>query len=1677
MATPMIQEVKVVSSGVDTLVYQLSNVEKRLRGINETANNSLGMRKILSELQSQHHTLKAMAADVKTSADKLVSIDQRASTVLQNATRQAQALSSAASVMNVRLSEANTNLTKMQSAGVRWTSDMGRATSGLTRVADTTQKVATATQRSAAEHAKVANRTRNVNQHLQGTLSLSNNLHGVWRGMSASAGMIWLSWGNTLGMIAGLGPSIAALKSISANRELGWQMALVGAAAEEGDARVKELTRTLLDMGGGQYTQGPLQMAEALRVLAQAGLKTQESMALLPSVLNMALVAGTTDEQAALFATGLRSAFSLQDPTALKAGMDQTAMAANVSQTSIEQMMMSMTQASAAANKFGLSVADTSTALALLARVNITGSSAGTAVRNLLTDLAGRTEKSRKALEALGLSAYDASGMVKPFTQIIAELQEKFRGMDDKSKQLWMRSFLDERGMRAADVLLNTTTEEFRKLHQEILRGAENMGYTNVQAARLGDTAEGSFRKMKAAWESTFAVVGGQTEGPYKGILVSLTNLANRPDVVNGLTGTANGLIGIATAGVSVLSALSPLTPLLVSLGASATTVVALKGAGSLWTWSKAALAATEAGMKYTRSLSLISTLTSSTTPKLTATTVAARSMWAAFASNPLGWAVAGAAALAGVYTYMKMSADKANEFAVAVKGLRSDLAAVSTEVYKAFNTEGAGHRMDVKLGIDSETGKHFDTEYQALLSGVQNKTALSYQQTTEAVAQNLARINQVTQDEITKLSASTEQTLAQTGQKRIEQELMIRDRKQTLLMDQLTNLDKMLASQKTLSEKDRNLRMALEKDVYDNAIKLMNLRTQYAVQKLREIRAEAIATAGFFDRLTDPNKRLDPGVQTQMEDAERAWRAGTATPQQRAFYERRQELMMSGVSPEQAGKQAGQEKFGLSVAPTAVRDATSFFEMLRRNGKTLESWALEDPANRLSAMEALQQSMVQDYNNRLAEVSRLQRQGATTNTNQVNRFGTTRPQNNELAVKQAELERTRRDMQTLLPQLAQGITAVYRQKGSEVHAGTARPQVEVTGNNLGTPPSSRSGGHKRVPTYSGVSADRLVEQDLKRQLANVEFQIAEKARQQGVISEDDPLFKQQMSLAQQLNRTVLSQSVEGLRVQIREAEAIVNNAEASAADKEEARKRLSLLQAEMTRKLTEQTATTMRAALPTTNRGLKIQRPKDAEAQGPAHPGTYAAAQLAQRTFGNQLVNFGAFRDRYHIGHTSKHNEGLAFDFTPAHNLSRAQKEAMAERMRQELRAIGLTDNEFKVQFEWAGKRNGNGTKSTADHIHTQLNSVAAAQKMQQLAQNPQTRLAASGDVSGEANYVNKALDSQRKYAEEAIKYQSTLAAEQLGYDQKRLEMEIQLGVYSEERSRELQTQFEIRKLEVEKARELKILEARGVTDDPNNDQDLYSVTARRYDEKISLVKEQMENQIRLQRDWKMGLQRSYNEIVANSFNYAKFASSQMDSVVGHMTSAFENLALTGKFRFREMTVSILQDLSKIYMRMAVMKLVNYVGSYIFGGSGVSTAGGSVGGMLATAAHGRVFNSSGLVAFARGGVVNSPTYFGFNGGRGLMGEQGSEAVMPLTRTANGNLGVQVQGMGGGTVVNAPVSVSVTVNSDGSKESSVNANEAKQLGEAIRNTVVEQVTKMLRPGEMINNAIRNGGVA
>lgn len=50
------------------------------------------------------------------------------------------------------------------------------------------------------------------------------------------------------------------------------------------------------------------------------------------------------------------------------------------------------------------------------------------------------------------------------------------------------------------------------------------------------------------------------------------------------------------------------------------------------------------------------------------------------------------------------------------------------------------------------------------------------------------------------------------------------------------------------------------------------------------------------------------------------------------------------------------------------------------------------------------------------------------------------------------------------------------------------------------------------------------------------------------------------------------------------------------------------------------------------------------------------------------------------------------------------------------------------------------------------------------------------------------------------------------------------------------------------------------------------------------------------------------------------------------------------------------------------------------------------------------------VMPFAKGGVVAQPTGFAMRNGRGLMGEAGPEAIMPLARGPDGRLGVQASG-------------------------------------------------------------------
>lgn len=127
-------------------------------------------------------------------------------------------------------------------------------------------------------------------------------------------------------------------------------------------------------------------------------------------------------------------------------------------------------------------------------------------------------------------------------------------------------------------------------------------------------------------------------------------------------------------------------------------------------------------------------------------------------------------------------------------------------------------------------------------------------------------------------------------------------------------------------------------------------------------------------------------------------------------------------------------------------------------------------------------------------------------------------------------------------------------------------------------------------------------------------------------------------------------------------------------------------------------------------------------------------------------------------------------------------------------------------------------------------------------------------------------------------------------------------------------------------------------------------------------------------------------------------------------LEDSFLEFIKTGQFNFEKFTQSILDDLTRIIIRAAIIRpLAQGILDFSLTPSATQSyqTQGSANQLGVAAANGAAF-SGGFQAFANGGIVSSPTMFGYGTGRkGLMGEAGSEAILPLTRGSNGKLGVQ----------------------------------------------------------------------
>ncbi|SEN35512.1 phage tail tape measure protein, lambda family [Gemmobacter aquatilis] len=132
-----------------------------------------------------------------------------------------------------------------------------------------------------------------------------------------------------------------------------------------------------------------------------------------------------------------------------------------------------------------------------------------------------------------------------------------------------------------------------------------------------------------------------------------------------------------------------------------------------------------------------------------------------------------------------------------------------------------------------------------------------------------------------------------------------------------------------------------------------------------------------------------------------------------------------------------------------------------------------------------------------------------------------------------------------------------------------------------------------------------------------------------------------------------------------------------------------------------------------------------------------------------------------------------------------------------------------------------------------------------------------------------------------------------------------------------------------------------------------------------------------------------------------------------GGLRRAFDGLVFDGA-RLSDVLKSVAQSMVSTLYGVAMKPVQNALGGLV--AEGIN---GLLGGMAF--AKGGAFSQGRVMPFAKGGVVSQPVRFPMRGATGLMGEAGPEAIMPLTRGADGRLGVQAAG--GGRPVNIVMNI------------------------------------------------------
>lgn len=328
--------------------------------------------------------------------------------------------------------------------------------------------------------------------------------------------------GSTMATTAVMAAPLVGMLSKAADFEA--VMSKVKAITVSDDKAMQQLTATARELGEKTMFSAT-QAGEAMTYLGMAGWNSQQIMAGMPGLLNLAAASGTDLARTADIVSDDLTAFGLG---AEHAGhmADVFAKTSTKTNTNVEMLGETMKYAAPVAHAFGASLEETAALTGIMANSGIKASAAGTALRSGFLRLAGTSAKSTKAIEEMGLSlseataqqeearaalaslgiAMDDTNGPRKMGAIVRDLADKTKDMSKEQRLATLATIFGTNAASAWVAVIDQGPDALDQLTKEL----ENSdGAAAAMAETMQNNARGAMVRLQSATESVAISIGG----------------------------------------------------------------------------------------------------------------------------------------------------------------------------------------------------------------------------------------------------------------------------------------------------------------------------------------------------------------------------------------------------------------------------------------------------------------------------------------------------------------------------------------------------------------------------------------------------------------------------------------------------------------------------------------------------------------------------------------------------------------------------------------------------------------------------------------------------------------------------------------------------------------------------------------------------------------------------------------------------------------------------------------------------------------------------------------------------------------------------------------------------------------------------------------------------------------